>query len=109
MLLLHTIGARSGEEHVVPMRCVVDGDRLYVFASARGSAKHPDWYHNLIAHPEIVIERGTETIPVRATEVLGAEREAAFGRHASRFPVFAEYERTSGRTIPVLRLDRRDG
>jgi len=105
MLLLHTIGARSGKEHVVPMRCLPDGDARYVFASAHGSPRHPDWYHNLMAHPEIVIEEGTETIPVRASEVVGAEREAVFARQAARFPVFAEYERTTGRTIPVIRLD----
>ena len=59
MLLLHTIGARSGREHVVPMRCLPDGDRLYVFASAHGSARHPDWYHNVVAHPDFTIEMGT--------------------------------------------------
>ncbi len=107
MLLLHTIGARGGREHVVPMRCLVDGDTIYVFASAHGSDRHPDWYRNVVANPEFMIERGTETIPVRATEVLGAERDAIFARHAARFPVFAEYERTLDRTIPVIRLDRR--
>ena len=58
MLLLHTIGARSGREHVVPMRCLPDGDRLYVFASAHGNARHPDWYHNVVAHPDFTIEAG---------------------------------------------------
>ena len=71
MLLVHTIGARSGKEHVVPMRCLPDGDALYVFASAHGSERNPDWYHNLVANPDITIEKGTETIPVRATEVHG--------------------------------------
>lgn len=107
MLLLHTVGARSGKEHVVPMRCLPDGDALYVFASAHGNQRHPDWYRNLVAHPEIEIERGTETIPVRATELLGAERDAVFARQAARFPVFAEYARMLARTIPVIRLDRR--
>src|SRR5690349_11943764 len=89
MLLLHTIGARSGREHIVPLRALEDGAAYYVFASAHGSARHPDWYHNLVAHPEILIERGDETIPVRATELHGAERDAIFARHAARFPVFA--------------------
>lgn len=104
MLLLHTIGARSGREHIVPMRCLPDGETLYVFASAHGSAKHPDWYHNLIANPEIVIEKGTETIPVRATEIHGAERDAIFARQKARFETFANYERTLERTIPVIAL-----
>ena len=107
MLLLHTIGARSGKEHVVPMRCLPDGEALYVFASAHGGERHPDWYHNLVAHPEIAIEKGTETIPVRATVVRGEERDAIFARQAARFPVFAEYARRLERTIPVIRLDRR--
>jgi deazaflavin-dependent oxidoreductase (nitroreductase family) len=107
MLLLHTIGARSGREHVVPMRCLPDGDALYVFASAHGSARNPDWYHNLVAHPAITIEKGVETIPVHATEVVGAERDAIFARQAVRFPIFAEYQRKLDRTIPVIRLDRR--
>src|SRR5215218_8019548 len=109
MLLLHTIGARSGKEHVVPMRAMPDGDALYVFASAHGSARHPDWYHNLVAHPDITIEKGTETIPVRATEVVGEGRDSVFARHVARFPIFAEYQRKLARTIPVIRLDRRTG
>jgi deazaflavin-dependent oxidoreductase (nitroreductase family) len=107
MLLIHTIGARSGRVHTVPMRCLPDGDALYIFASAHGSARHPDWYHNIIANPDIVIEKGTETIAVHATEAVGAEREAIFGRHAARFPIFQEYQQRTGRTIPVIRLDRR--
>ena len=106
MLLLHTIGAKSGREHIVPMRCLPDGDRLHVLASAHGSARHPDWYHNLVAHPDIVIEHGVETIPVRATELHGAERDAIFARHAARFPIFADRARTLACTIPVMGLDR---
>ncbi len=107
ILLVHTIGARSGKEHVVPMLCLPEGDTLYIFGSAYGSDRHPDWYYNLIANPDITIEKGTEIIPVRATETVGAERETIFARHSGRFPVFAEYERKTGRKIPVIRLDRR--
>ena len=109
MLLVHTTGARTGRDHIVPMRAMPDGDALYIFASAHGSPRHPDWYYNLVAHPDIIIEKGTETIPVRATEIVGAEREAIFARHAARFPIFADYQRRLTRTIPVLRLDRRPG
>jgi deazaflavin-dependent oxidoreductase (nitroreductase family) len=108
MLLVHTIGARSGKEHIVPMRCLPDGDVLYVFASAHGSDRHPDWYHNLVAHPDIIIEKGVETISVHATELYGAERDVIFARQATRFPTFAEYERKLTRTIPVLRFDCRN-
>ena len=108
MLLLHTIGARSGKENIVPMRGLPDGESLYVFASAHGSDRQPDWYYNLVANPDITIEMGTEALSVRATVLDGAERDAIFARHAARFPIFSEYERTLARTIPVIRLDRRE-
>jgi deazaflavin-dependent oxidoreductase (nitroreductase family) len=107
MLLLHTIGARNGQEHVVPMRGTPDGDALYVFGTAHGSARNPDWYYNVVAHPDFTVEKGTETIPVHATELQGAEREAIFARQAARFPIYSEYERKLARTIPVIRLERR--
>jgi deazaflavin-dependent oxidoreductase (nitroreductase family) len=107
MLLLHTIGAKSGKEHIVPMRGLPDGESLYVFASAHGTDRHPDWYYNLIANPDIMIEKGAETLAVRATVLHGAERDVAFTRHAARFPIFIEYERKLARTIPVIRLDQR--
>ncbi|KAB8145898.1 nitroreductase family deazaflavin-dependent oxidoreductase [Chloroflexia bacterium SDU3-3] len=105
MLLLHTVGAKSGKLHIVPMRTLEHGGAMYVFASAHGRDRHPDWYYNLIAHPEIVIEKGTQTIAVRATEVLGEERDAIFALQAARFPLFAEYAQKLSRVIPVIRLD----
>ena len=107
MLLLHTIGAKTGKEHIVPMRCLEEGDTLYVFGSAHGSERNPDWYYNLIAHPDITIEKGDETIPVHATELTGKERATIFNRQAARFPIFEEYQRKLTRTIPVIRLDPR--
>ncbi|MFL5759557.1 MAG: nitroreductase family deazaflavin-dependent oxidoreductase [Thermomicrobiales bacterium] len=107
MLLLHTIGAKSGKEHLVPMRCLPDGDSLSIFASAHGSERNPDWYYNLVAHPDITIEMGIETIPVHARELHGEERAEVFARQASRFPIFAEYASKLNRTIPVIRLERR--
>jgi deazaflavin-dependent oxidoreductase (nitroreductase family) len=109
MLLLHTIGAKSGKLHIVPMRALADGEALYVFASAHGSARNPDWYYNLIANPDITIEKGSQTLPIHATELTGAERDAIFARQAARFATFAEYQRKLSRTIPVIRLDRRVG
>lgn len=106
MLLLHTIGAKSGKLHIVPMRTLEHGGAMYVFASAHGQDRHPDWYHNLIAHPEIVIEKGTQTIAVRATEMLGEERDSIFALQTARFPLFAEFAQKLSRVIPVFRLDR---
>lgn len=107
MLLLHTIGARSGREHIVPMRARIEGDAMYVFGSAHGSARHPDWYRNVKQNPDFQVEKGTETFLVHATEVTGAERERVFRAHAVQFPTFADYERKLERTIPVLKLERR--
>jgi deazaflavin-dependent oxidoreductase (nitroreductase family) len=106
MLLIHSIGAKSGKEHIVPMRAMVDGELLYIFASAHGSERNPDWYYNLVANPDVTIEKGSEKIPVRATEIHGTERDTVFARQKSRFPIFGDYERRLNRTIPVLRLDR---
>lgn len=107
MLLLHTIGARTGREHIVPMRTRIEGDALYIFGSAHGSSRHPDWYRNVTANPEFLVEKGTDTFPVHATEVNGAERERIFRAQAAQFPVFAKYEHELERTIPVIKLERR--
>ena len=109
MVLLHTIGARSGREHIVPMRGMPDGDAIYVFASAHGSDRHPDWYRNVIANLDFVIERGTESIPVHAREIRGAERDAVLWRWIERVPLFAGVVKRTERVIPVIRLDRRHG
>jgi deazaflavin-dependent oxidoreductase (nitroreductase family) len=107
MVLLHTIGARTGREHIVPMRALVEGETLYVFASAHGSARHPDWYRNVIANPDFDIEIGTDTIAVHATEITGSEREAVLARWIERVPVVAGVIERTPREIPVIRLTPR--
>jgi deazaflavin-dependent oxidoreductase (nitroreductase family) len=107
MLLIHTIGQRTGRDHITPMRCRPDGDAWFIFASAHGSDRNPDWYHNIVAQPDVEIEVGTETVPVHATVVQGEERDRIFALHATTFPIFADYEARLARTIPVVRLNRR--
>lgn len=107
MVLLHTIGARTGREHIVPMRALVESETLYVFASAHGSARHPDWYRNVIANPDFDIEIGTDTIAVHATEITGSEREAVLARWIERVPVVAGVIERTPREIPVIRLTPR--
>jgi deazaflavin-dependent oxidoreductase (nitroreductase family) len=107
LLLLHTIGARSGEPRVNPMMYLKDGERYLVFASKAGADTHPDWYHNLKAHPDAQAEIGDETLEVRAQEIQGAERDELYQRQASRYPGFAGYERGTTRVIPVIALTRR--
>ena len=71
MILLHTIGAKSGETRTIPLVYLTDGDHIAIIASKGGAPAHPDWYHNLVAHPEITVEVGADTYKVKATEVHG--------------------------------------
>jgi deazaflavin-dependent oxidoreductase (nitroreductase family) len=107
LLLLHHVGAKSGTRRVSPLAYYRDGDRWAIFASRGGSEANPAWYHNLIADPEVRIEVGEETVDVRATEIHGEERRRIYDAHAERWPVFADYERETERTIPVFVLERR--
>ncbi len=107
MLLLHTIGAKSGQPRVNPLVYLPDGDRFVVCATKGGAPTSPDWYYNLLANPEVSIEVGVETIPVRASEVQDdAEREALYARQVERRPGFAEYPKKTTRRIPIMALER---
>jgi deazaflavin-dependent oxidoreductase (nitroreductase family) len=106
LLLLTTTGAKTGAARVNPLVYLREGDRYIVFASAGGSPRHPDWYRNLKASPEVTLEVGTEKFRARATELGGAERDRLFAAQAARSPQFAEYQRNTTRTIPVIALER---
>lgn len=107
MVVLHTIGAKSGREHLVPMRALDEGESLYVFATAHGSDRNPDWYHNIVAKPDIVIETGAEALQVHASALTGAERENILTRWVERVPLVAGVLEKTDREIPVIRLDPR--
>jgi deazaflavin-dependent oxidoreductase (nitroreductase family) len=106
MILIHAIGARSGVERVNPLVYLPDGENMVVAATKGGSPTNPDWYHNVKAHPRMQVEVGTETFPVEATEVTGAERDDLWRRFVELRPGFAEYETKTTRLIPVIRLTR---
>jgi deazaflavin-dependent oxidoreductase (nitroreductase family) len=105
ILLLHTTGARSGQERVNPMMYQADGDRLVVFASKAGLPTNPDWYHNLVAHPEVSAEVGTGTRRFRARVAEGDERERIWSKQKADYPGFADYETKTTRRIPVVVLE----
>lgn len=107
MLLLHTTGAKSRAERINPLVFRPEGDAWVVFASKGGAPSNPDWYHNLVAHPDVSIEVGTETVNVRARVAEGAERDQIWAAQKSAVPQFAEYERNTNRQIPVVVLERR--
>ena len=107
LLLLHHTGARSAEKRINPLSYQPDDGRYVVFASRGGAPRNPSWYHNLKANPNATIEVGTDTIEVLASEASGEERERLYRRQAERIPQFAEYERRTERTIPVIVLTPR--
>jgi deazaflavin-dependent oxidoreductase (nitroreductase family) len=105
MLLLHTTGARSGRERVNPLVYATDGDNYVVFGSKAGAPTHPDWFHNLVANPDVTIEVGTETVPHRARVAEGEEHERLWSRQKQAMPGFADYEAGTTRRIPVVVLE----
>ena len=105
MLLLHTTGAKTGAERVNPVVYQPDGDRYVIFGSKAGADTNPDWYHNLLAHPEATIEVGAETVPVVARLAEGEERDRRWSRQKELMPGFADYERKTSRSIPVIVLE----
>jgi deazaflavin-dependent oxidoreductase (nitroreductase family) len=106
MLLLTTIGAKSGLPRTVPLVYTTDGDHLVVIASKGGAPTNPDWYHNLLAQPLVTVEVGTERFQALARVTSGAERERLFTAQAALMPGFADYQRNTTRQIPVIVLDR---
>lgn len=109
MVLLHTTGAKSGEERVSPLVTKIDGDRMYIFAALAGAPTDPNWYRNLVADPRVTVEYGTETFPARAVVLEGAERDAIYADQASQYPRFREYQEKTTRRIPVVELVREQG
>jgi deazaflavin-dependent oxidoreductase (nitroreductase family) len=109
MVLLHSTGARTGQERVHPLVYLPVDDGIAVFASKAGAQTNPDWYHNLVANPRAVVEVGTETYPVTARIAEGEERERIWSRQKELMPGFADYETKTTRRIPVIVLERAGG
>ncbi|MDQ6673850.1 MAG: nitroreductase family deazaflavin-dependent oxidoreductase [Chloroflexota bacterium] len=105
LLLLSTRGARSGQRRVNPLVYTRDGDRYVIIASKGGGPTHPDWYHNVLANPEVTVEVGPDRFAARAVVVEGAERDRLYAVQAARMPNFAEYEKQTTRRIPVVTLE----
>jgi deazaflavin-dependent oxidoreductase (nitroreductase family) len=106
LLLLHTIGAKSGLERINPMMYQDLGDgRLAVFASKAGADTNPDWYYNAVAHPHVTAEIGTESRSFHARTATSDERQPIWNRQKQDYPGFAGYESNTSREIPVVILD----
>jgi deazaflavin-dependent oxidoreductase (nitroreductase family) len=109
VILLTTIGARTGLPRVTPLNFSIDGGRLVVIASSGGAARHPDWYRNLVANPVVTIEHGEETFSAKASTATEPERTRLFDEQAALMPFFDGYrKRVKARVIPVVVFDRID-
>ena len=106
LLLLHTIGARSGLERLNPVAYIIDEDRFVIVASKGGAPTNPAWYHNLLAHPHISVEVGVDQIRVVASVTSEPERSRLYDKMIAMLPVFAEYRQRTTRIIPVMTLRR---
>jgi deazaflavin-dependent oxidoreductase (nitroreductase family) len=106
MVLLHTKGAKSGEERVNPMMYLDLDGHIFVFASYAGADTNPDWYHNLVADSAVTVELGSETFDAEAVILEESERQRVYAIQAERNPGFAEYQAKTTRLIPVVELAR---
>jgi deazaflavin-dependent oxidoreductase (nitroreductase family) len=111
LVLLTTIGAKTGTPRTNPVMFLPDGDRILVIASNAGAPTHPAWYRNLLASPEITVEIGegteVETYTATAVPMQGEERDRLFARVVEVVPGFAEYQANTSRVIPVVAVYRK--
>lgn len=105
LLLLTTTGARSGTPHTTPVGYLPDGERVLIIASAGGTPRDPDWFHNLVANPRVTVEDGVFTYDANASVVTGTERDQLFARATEIDPGWADYQTKTKRVIPVVALD----
>ena len=105
-ILLTTTGAKSGLTRVNPLNYSADGDRIIVIASKGGALTDPDWYYNLVAHPEVIVEVGAERFSAKASVAKGEKRERLFNAQAEMMTYYTEYQRKTSRQIPVIILER---
>ena len=108
LLLLHTLGAKSGELRVNPLAYFDDGDDLLIVASFAGSPKNPPWYYNLLANPKVTVEVGDDTYSAIASELLEPKRSEEYDAIAKKSQAFAEYRDKTSRVIPIIKLARTD-
>lgn len=106
LLLLHTMGAKSGQSRINPVAYIHDGERLVIIASKGGSPTNPGWYHNIVAHPLVTVEVGTEEFQARVVIAEEPERTRLYAKMVEMMPAFGEYQRRTTRLIPVIILMR---
>lgn len=106
LILLTTTGAKTGQPRIIPLMHVPYGNGVLAVASKGGAAKDPEWYHNVLAHPEVTVEVGTEKFRTVARILTGADRARAFEKAIEVFPPYGVYQQKAPREIPVIALER---
>ncbi|QLY28241.1 nitroreductase family deazaflavin-dependent oxidoreductase [Nocardia huaxiensis] len=106
MVVITTTGAKSGRQITNPLVFLPDGDRIVLIASNGGADKHPAWYHNLRANPELTVELGTETYTGKAEFIEDPERGELYDRMVEIMPQFDDYRTGTTRRIPVVAVYR---
>jgi len=107
LILLTTKGAKTGLLRIIPLMYVPYGNQILAIASKGGAINHPEWYHNVLAHPDVTVEVGDEKFETTARILTGAEREKAFEKAVEVFPPYGKYQKKAPREIPVIALERR--
>ncbi|PRZ08175.1 deazaflavin-dependent oxidoreductase (nitroreductase family) [Isoptericola sp. CG 20/1183] len=108
VVILTTIGAKSGKVRKTPLMRVEHDGAYAVVASLGGAPKHPVWYFNIVANPQVELQDGTEKHDYVAREVTGEEKSAWWERAVEAWPDYAEYQQKTDREIPVFVLERAD-
>lgn len=104
VVLVHHVGAKSGEARVAPLLYLQDGDDVIIVASYGGAPKSPAWFHNLKANPDTKIELRGTTIPVHATVIPEPERSELWPRLVALYAAYDDYQAKTERVIPLVRL-----
>jgi deazaflavin-dependent oxidoreductase (nitroreductase family) len=105
VILLTTVGAKSGKLRKVPLMRVEHEGRYAAVASLGGAPKHPVWYHNVLADPHVELQDGTVKQDMVAREVTGEEKARWWERCVAAFPDYADYQKKTDREIPVFVLE----
>jgi len=105
IIVLTTLGAKSGLLRKTALMRVTDGTNYAVVASRGGAPEHPQWYWNLLANPLVELQDGEEPRDYRARELAGEERAQWWARSVEAYPPYAEYQEKTSRVIPVVLLE----
>jgi deazaflavin-dependent oxidoreductase (nitroreductase family) len=108
ILLLNTVGRKSGKKRATPLLYAVDGEDFVIIASKGGAPTHPAWYLNLMANPDATVEVEDRKVRVRAEEVDGEEKARLWQKMAELYPTYDDYQKKTKRQIPLLVLRPRD-